>query len=44
MVNKKINIIVNAQKGKMNENSINNIAITAVNNRRIKDKYNNCHI
>lgn len=41
MVIKKINIIVNAQKGKMNENSINNIAITAVNNRRIKDKYNN---
>lgn len=41
MAIKKISIIVNDQNGKMNESSINNSAITAVNNRRAKNTANN---
>ena len=41
MAIKKISIIVNDQNGKMSESSINNSAITAVNNRRAKNRANN---
>ncbi len=41
MAIKKISIIVNDQNGKMNESSINNLARTAINNKRAKDKANN---
>lgn len=41
MAIKKISIIVNDQNGKMSESSINNSAITAINNKRAKDKANN---
>ena len=41
MAIKKISIIVNDQNGKMSESSINNLARTAINNKRAKDKANN---
>ena len=41
MAIKKISIIVNDQNGKMSESSINNSAITAVNNKRAKNRANN---
>ena len=41
MAIKKISIIVNDQNGTMSESSINNSAITAVNNKRAKNRANN---
>lgn len=41
MAIKKISIIVNDQNGTMSESSINNLARTAINNKRAKDKANN---
>ena len=41
MAIKKISIIVNDQNGKMSDSSINNSAITAVNNKRAKNRANN---
>ena len=41
MAIKKISIIVNDQNGKMSESSINNSAIRAVNNKRVKNRANN---